>query len=142
MTKETLQADLIDCIKQKDTVKISTLRLILSEIEKLEKSNKSYEILTIVQKEISKRNESLTFYIKGNRLDSIALANDEIAFLQTFLPTQISEEKLIDIIKSIKEEFGFYGMKDMKSLIELVKGRVAGRIDTALIGKNCKNILN
>jgi uncharacterized protein YqeY len=133
---------LIEAIKTKNELAKSTLRMLISDQEKLEKSGQVVDTIKLVQKGITSRKESLGYAITGNRTE---LANElikEIEYLESFLPKQISEEKLIDIISSLKEEFGLSGVKDMKVLIGLVNNRVAGQIDGKLIGRHCKIALS
>ena len=68
--------------------------------------------------------------------------NEEIDYLTSFLPEQISEKELIEIIQKIVAENKLNGMKDMKALMSLVTAEVDGKIDSKLIGKNCKNALS
>ena len=128
---ETLKKAIVDAMKEKDTLKVQTLRGIKGEID-LEHINKKVEItdelvIDVISHQIKTRKESISEFEKGNRTDLIEKTNVEIELLSKYLPEQLSHDELMNLIDSVFVKVNPTSAKDMglimKELTPLVKGK-------------------
>ncbi|MFH1652340.1 MAG: GatB/YqeY domain-containing protein [Chloroflexota bacterium] len=135
-TKPGLKAKLTEDVKQAmrsgDTLKRSTLRMLLAaitnaEIARLNKPLEDADVLGVIAKEAKHRQESIEAFQKGNRPDLVAQEEAELALLQSYLPAQASHEEVVAAAKRIIAEVGAQGPGD--------KGKVMPRIIAELKGK-------
>lgn len=128
---ETLKKAIVDAMKEKDTLKVQTLRGIKGEID-LEHINKKVEItdelvIDVISHQIKTRKESISEFEKGNRTDLIEKTNVEIELLSKYLPEQLSHDELMNLIDSVFVKVKPTSAKDMglimKELTPLVKGK-------------------
>lgn len=144
--KSKIQADLGQALKKGDTLKVSTLRLLIAEIhnqeiEKRQELSKE-EIITIVQKEVKKRQESIEAYQKGKREDLVKKEKKELEVLSEYLPRQLSPQELEKIIQSVIKKVNATSLSDFGKVMGLVMAEVKGRADGKVISKIVKNILD
>lgn len=128
---ETLKKAIVDAMKEKDTLKVQTLRGVKGEID-LEHINKKVEItdelvIDVISHQIKTRKESISEFEKGNRTDLIEKTNVEIELLSKYLPEQLSHDELMNLIDSVFVKVNPTSGKDMglimKELTPLVKGK-------------------
>lgn len=128
---ETLKKAIVDAMKEKDTLKVQTLRGVKGEID-LEHINKKVEItdelvIDVISHQIKTRKESISEFEKGNRTDLIEKTNVEIELLSKYLPEQLSHDELMNLIDSVFVKVNPTSSKDMglimKELTPLVKGK-------------------
>ena len=128
---ETLKKAIVDAMKEKDTLKVQTLRGVKGEID-LEHINKKVEItdelvIDVISHQIKTRKESISEFEKGNRSDLIEKTNIEIELLSKYLPEQLSHDELMNLIDSVFVKVNPTSAKDMglimKELTPLVKGK-------------------
>ncbi|MGI6718854.1 MAG: GatB/YqeY domain-containing protein [Bacteroidales bacterium] len=131
----------------KNQERLSALRAIKSEILLQKTSKGSGEIspeieISILQKLVKQRKDSAQLYLEQKRED---LYNDEVFqanVIEEFLPEQLSEEKVKEIISDIVEKLGATSMKDMGKVMGASTKELAGRADNKLIARIVKEILN
>jgi len=146
--KERITQDMKEAMKERDILKVSTLRLLLAEIKNKEIDKKGEltdeEILSLIQKAVKQREESIEQYRKGNRSDLVEKETKEIEILKSYLPEPLSEEELDRIIEETIKEVGAMGPKDMgkvmKAIMPKVKGRVDGKIVNERVSIKLQNI--
>ena len=128
-----IQQDLTDSLKQKNEIKISTLRLVISEVgnARIAKGRDltNEELAQVISKEAKKRQESIAAFKKGERADLADKEEKELAFLKTYLPEPISDEELLKIVDSQIAEVGAKDMKDLGKVMQQVLSKVKGRAD-------------
>lgn len=144
----TIESDLKESLKSKDSLKAETLRMIKSDImyEKTKKNEDltNEKVLEIVTRASKKRKESIKEYNKANRSDLAQKEEKELEIIQKYLPEQLSEseveaiidEKLKVIENLTKNDFG----KVMGMLMKDLKGKVDGNIVRQLINKKFENL--
>lgn len=130
-------------MKAKDTVALSSLRSIKSEILKQKTSGSSAEMseaeeLKLVQKLIKQRKDSAQLYQEQNREDLAKDELDQVKILEDFLPKQLSEEEIKVQVKAIIAEVGASGMKNMGKVMGLATKKMAGKAEGATISKLVK----
>ena len=128
-----LDAEIITAMKEKDTVKLNTLRGVKAAM-KMQNIDAKKEIndellIDVVTKEIKTRKESIKDFEKGNRQDLIDKTQAEINILEEYLPEQLSDEEIIAIIDKVFEEVKPSSIKDMGSVMGKVTPLVKGKAD-------------
>ena len=146
--EEKLNESIKDSMKKKDSLRLESLRSIKSAIL-LEKTKSSSdktldenEIIKILQRLVKQRNDSAKIYNEQNRED---LANIEVAqskIISEFLPEQLNETELTEIINTTITELNASSMKDMGTVISEVNKKVSGRAEGRIIAEIVKNKLS
>ena len=142
--KQKLQEDLKSSMKNKDAIKKSVITLIRSSIKQYEVDNRvelgDEEIVDLIAKQLKQTRDSREEFAKAGREDLVSKAEAEIEVLKEYLPQQLSEEELNEIVISTISEVGATSMKDMKkimtSIMPKVKGRADGKLINELVKKN------
>ena len=143
--KETLLQDMKTAMKEKDTIRKNTVQLIRSGVLQIEK-DKQIElddegVLDVIAKELKKRRDSLPDFEKSGRADLIENLNKEIEVLLGYLPKQLTEDEIKEIVASAVAECGATTMKDMGKVMALVTPKVKGRADNKIVSGFVKELL-
>jgi len=145
---EKIKQDIVSSMKEKDTLKLQTLRGVKGEID-LEHINKKIEItdelvIDCLSRQIKTRKESILEFEKGNRYDLVEKTNLEIELLKKYLPEQLTEDKLIEIIDMVFDKVKPTSNKDMglimKELTPLVKGKADMKEVSVIIKDKLSNL--
>ena len=143
--KEKLFADLKTAMKEKDAVKKDTVQLIRSGILQIEKDKKieldDDAILDVIAKQLKQRRGSVPDYGKSGSTDLIEKLEQEIQILLSYLPEQLSETELEEIIRDTINELGASSIKDMGKVMGAVTPKVKGRADNKMVGAIVKKML-
>lgn len=137
MIRETLSTAMKEAMKAKDTRRLSTVRLIQAAVKDRDIANRGAgkdetsedEILQILQKLVKQRDESAKIYDEAGRGELATQEREEIAVIKTFMPEQLSDEKVAEIIAGIIAETGASGIKDMGKVMAVLRERYAGQMD-------------
>lgn len=143
---QELDKDIIEAMKAKNSVRLSTLRGVKGAM-KLQSIDHKKEIndellIEVVSKEIKSRNESIKEFEKGNRKDLMEKTQNEIDILSKYLPEQLTEEEIKEIIDSIFTEVNPTGIKEMGKVMGKVTPLVKGKADMGLVSDLIKERLN
>ncbi|HLC88115.1 MAG TPA: GatB/YqeY domain-containing protein [Patescibacteria group bacterium] len=136
--EDRLRQDLKQAQLSRDELKVATLRLLLSEITyaKVSKQTESLsneDVISVIQKAVKQRKESIESFEKGGRVDLAEKEKAELAVLQAYLPEQISDEELTKVIDEAITNTGASSMTDMGKVIGMVMGRVGQRAEGARV---------
>jgi uncharacterized protein YqeY len=141
-----LQEEMKAAMKSGDKDKLSTIRMLISEIKKVQIDSKKElsdeEIISILQKYIKQRKEAYAQYEQAGRKDLAEKELKEIEIVQQFLPPPLSEEELIKIVEETIQEVGASSIKDMGKVVKAVMDKVKGRAEGFLISKIVKEKLS
>ncbi|MCH2605774.1 MAG: GatB/YqeY domain-containing protein [Nitrospinales bacterium] len=144
--KEKLLSNMKEAMKSKDSVKLGTVRGVISAVKNqeidLKKELSEEEILTIVSREVKKRKEAAVLYEKGNRPELKDKEIQEMKILQTYLPEQVSEKDLRRRIQEVIAETGAEGMKDFGKIMKTLVPEFKGKADNSLIKELANEYLN
>ena len=144
--KEKLLSNMKEAMKSKDSVKLGTVRGVISAVKNqeidLKKELSEEEILTIVSREVKKRKEAAVLYEKGNRPELKDKEIQEMKILQTYLPEQVSEKDLRRRIQEVIAETGAEGMKDFGKIMKTLVPEFKGKADNGLIKELANEYLN
>ena len=144
-TKKELEKNLLRAIKARDELSKNAIRLAISsiklaEVEKGEELSES-EIFAILRKEIKMREETIAEAEKADRQDLIMNTKAEIEILIKFLPEELSDQELTELVKKIIMETGASSMKEMGMVIKKVIQEVHGRASNEQISKKVRELL-
>ena len=139
--KEQLDADLKTAMRDKDTLKLSTVRMLKSAIKyreiELMKPLDDAGVLAVIGSEIKRRRDSVEQYRAGNRQDLVDKEEAEIRILQGYLPQQLTEDELRAKVDAAVASVGAKGPKDMgavmKALVPEVQGRAEGKTVSEMV---------
>lgn len=141
-----LQDDLKQAQLEKQDLKVSTLRLLLSEIHNSEIQKGSEledsEVVNLIQREGKKRKEAAEAFRNGGREDGAQKEEAELNFLEEYLPTQMTNEELTQLVQQVITELGATSMVDMGKVIGVVMGKAAGRVEGGIVSALVKEKLS
>lgn len=151
--KEKIQKDLTGAVKNKDELKSSVLRLLTAAILNKEKEKRyklkeekdialtDEEITEVVVSEFKKRKESISEYQKGQRQDLADKEKKEAEILQQYLPDQLSDQELRDMVRKAIAKTGAREPKDMGRVMSVLMPQIKGRADGSLVSGIVKDAL-
>ena len=135
--KESLLTAMKEALKAKNSLKLNTIRGLISEVRNreidLRRDLENNEIISVVSSQIKKRKEASTLFDKGGRSDLSEKENQEITFLQEYLPEQVSEEDLRKRVKEVILELGVSDIKDLGKVMKIIIPEFKGRADNSQI---------
>ena len=144
--KERLQSDWIAAMKEKDKDLSSILSMAKAAILQVEKTDnrkvEDAEAIEILAKEIKQRRETIPEFDRGKRQDLVDKANYEIGKLLLYMPEQLSEEKIVELIRENAEKMGANNMKDMGKLMGALRPLTTGKADGRLVSDLVKKFLS
>ena len=142
--QERLGQEIKAAMLAKDAERLGALRMLKSTlgyilIEKKTESISDADFVSVVQKEVKKRRDSIEQFESGGRPELAAKEKQEIAVLESFLPQQLSSEELESMVRTAIAETGATSKKEMGGVIKAVQAKAAGRADgktiSQLVGK-------
>jgi len=145
--RENISKLLKEAMINKDITLTNTLRLILAAVKDKDISARSKsnseginetEIISLLQNMIKQRNASIEMYIQGKRDDLVKIEENEIKIISKFLPEQLSENEINDIITNSIRSSGAKSIKDMGKVINLIKDEYNGKMDFGVVSKIIK----
>ncbi|MSU05016.1 MAG: GatB/YqeY domain-containing protein [Pedosphaera sp.] len=141
---DQLGAQIKAAMLARDADRLSTLRMLKSALGYLQIERKSEpltdtDFITMVQREIKKRQDSITQFEQGGRMELAAKEKQEAIILQTFLPIPLTLVELEAMVVATIQSLGATGKKEMGAVIKSVQAEAAGRADgksiSALVGR-------
>lgn len=152
MTDDTLKArlqhDLNEAMRAQDKVVLGTLRMTLTAITNAEVAGDEArelsddEVLKVVTKEAKKRKEAAAAYIGAGRPELAATEEAELAVLEGYLPAQLDDEALREIVDRAVAATGATGMPHLGLVMKAAQGEVAGRADGGRVAAVVKQVLS
>jgi len=145
--KEKLASDFKDAMKEKNEIRKNTINLVRAAIKQYEVDKREeldeQGILSILAKQVKMRKDALADFEKAGRTDLIHAYNEEIKVLMGYLPEQLSEAKITEIVKSTAMEMGIDGGKqNIGKLMGAVMPKVKDVADGGLVKKVIEDFLN
>ena len=140
--KERITEDMKNAMRAKDSERLGVIRMITSAIKQIEVDERieldDARVLSVVEKMIKTRKESVAQFQAGNRPDLVEKENKEIAQLQVYLPAQLSDAELDSLIAAAIAQTGAASIKDMGKVMGIIKGQAQGKADMAVVGTKIK----
>lgn len=149
MLIEKIQNDLKDAMREKDEQKLSVIRMLKSAIQyyEISKGGAGYkateeDIIDVIGKEVKKRRESIELYKQGDRPELAEKEQSELEILQTYLPEQLSEEEINNLVEEAVSQTGAKEMKDMGKVMGVLMPKIKGKADSSLVSQIVRSKLN
>jgi uncharacterized protein len=140
--KTRIQDDMKSALRAGAKERLATIRLILAAIKQREVDERiqldDTQVLSVLDKMVKQRRESITQFHAGGREDLVARESAELAVLAAYLPEQLSEQELDQLIATTIAATGAAGIKDMGKVMGALKAKVQGRADMSAVGARIK----
>jgi len=143
--EKQLVEDMKLAMKSGDKSTLETIRLLRAQIKTASINKRGElsesELTQVLQKEVKKRKESITMFKQGNREDLVNKETAELEIINRYLPEQMSEEALKEIVKETAQTIQAASEKDMGRLMGAVMPKVQGKADGKFVQQIVKNYL-
>jgi uncharacterized protein YqeY len=130
-TRDRLESDIRDAMRSRNQGRLDALRFLKNAIQMTEKDQMTEldetGVLDVVAKQVKDRRESIRMFQEGGRDDLVAKESAELTILEAYLPPQLGQEELVQIVQAVIAEVGAASMRD--------KGRVMGKVMPQIRGK-------
>ena len=140
--KARIQDDMKSAMRAGEKERLATIRLILAGIKQREVDERiqldDTQVLAVLEKMVKQRRESIAQFEAGGRADLVAKESAELAVLAGYLPEQLSEQELDQLIAATIADTGASSIKDMGKVMNALKAKVQGRADMGALGARIK----
>jgi uncharacterized protein YqeY len=140
--KDRITSDMKEAMKAGDKPRLSVIRLILAGVKQREVDERitldDAQVLAVLDKMLKQRRESVDQFEKGGRQDLADAEKVEIRVIQGYMPAQLSEAELDQMITAAVAESGAASIKDMGKVMGILKPKVAGKADMSAVSARIK----
>ena len=140
--KASISDDMKSAMRAKDAPRLSAIRLLLAAMKQREVDERieltDADILSIIEKMLKQRRDSVTQYEAGGRQDLADVEKFEIGVLSGYMPQQLSEAEIAGEVAAAVAAAGAKGMQDMGKVMAVLKPKLAGRADMAKVSSLVK----
>jgi uncharacterized protein len=138
MLEEKILADFKDAMKQKNSLKVSTLSFLRGQLgyaalEKKKDKLDDSDCIAVIKKLMKQRQDSIAQFTAGNRLDLAEKETKELEMLKEYVPAEMSREDVLKIVEETVAALGATGIKDMGNVMKEVRARTGGAADGKLV---------
>jgi uncharacterized protein YqeY len=137
--KQTISEDMKTLMRAKDTARLGAVRLLQASIKQKEVDERieltDDQVLSVIQKMLKQRKDSIEAYQKANRQDLINQEQLEIDVLTKYMPEPLSDAEVSKIIDDVIAEVNATDMKDMGKVVGILKSQISGRADMGQVSK-------
>ena len=145
-TRQRLEDDMKDAMRSKDQLKLSTIRMVRSEILNKDKESgediKEDAIIKILESMLKKREEAEGQYRDAGRIDLADKEKEESVFIKNYLPVQMSDEEIQKEVEQVISQQNATSMKDIGKVMPILTKELAGKASGSRISNIVKNLLN
>jgi uncharacterized protein len=143
--KERITDDMKAAMRSGEKERLGVIRMITAAIKQREVDERitldDAQVLSVLEKMIKQRKESLVQFQAGNRQDLVDKEAAEITLLQGYMPSQLSDTEIDGLIQDAITATGAASIKDMGKVMAVIKGKAQGRADMAAVGAKIKTKL-
>ncbi len=143
--KEQLTADMKEAMKNKEKERLAVIRMVRGAIRQQEidgqKELGEEDVIAVISKEVKMRRDSIEEFQKGGREDLVEKTQAEIDVLLPYLPAQLSEDEVRELVKTAVEQTGAATPKDMGKVMGVLMPKVKGRADGKMVNTIVKSFL-
>ena len=137
---QRLQDDYKAALRARDERKVGTLRLLFARAKNMAIEQRVEEVdeatlLSLIQKEVKQREDSITQYEAGRRADLVAVETAERDILRAYLPAELTDEEIREVIRRVIGETGAQGKADVGKVMRPVMTELKGRADGGRINR-------
>ena len=142
---ERLLDDMKTAMKSKDQLRLSVIRLAKAAMMNLQIARghdlSEQEVIEVLAKEAKQRQDSIPEYEKAGRADIVETLRNELKIIQEYLPAQLSEDEIRELVKTAIAETGATGKKDMGKVMGALMPKTKGRADGKLVNQIVNSLL-
>lgn len=135
--KAQISEDMKNAMRAKDSVRLGTIRLLQAAIKQREVDDRvelnDTDVIATIEKMLKQRRDSIAAYDSANRHDLSDIEKAEVLVLQTYLPQQLSDAEVTEILEKVVLDTEASGIKDMSKVMAAIKPLVVGRADMGKI---------
>ena len=143
--KEQITNDMKESMKSGAKERLAVIRLILAALKQKEVDERitldDAQVLAILEKMLKQRRESIAQFTQGNRKDLADKEEAEVKIIQAYLPAQLSDAELDQLVAAAVAESGAASVKDMGKVMGILKPKVAGKADMSAVSAKIKSKL-
>ncbi len=140
--KQTITDDMKAAMKAGEKDRLKVVRLLLADIKRVEvdtrKELDDAAILSVIEKAVKQRRDSIEQFTSGGREDLADIEKAELEIISAYLPEQLSEAELDELIDAVIAETGAESIRDMGKVMGGIKAKAAGRADMGAVGARVK----
>jgi len=145
--EKKIQSDLVSAMKEKNSMRMSVLRMVKAEMQRVKADQgrdhelTDEEVVSVVQRLVKQRREAADQYASGGAEERAAAELKEITVLEEYLPRQLSSDELMKIIREVAEEIRPFGPADMGKMMGRVMPKVKGLAEGNRVRKEVNRFL-
>lgn len=143
--KDQLMADMKEAMKAHDKDRLAVIRMVRGAIRQQEIDGKKElgdsDVIAVISKEVKMRKDSIEEFKKGDRQDLVDKTQAEIEVLMPYMPAQLSEAEVSELVKAAVEETGAKTQKDMGKVMGKLMPKVKGRADGKMVNNIVRSML-
>ena len=143
--KDQLMADMQEAMKAHDKDRLAVIRMVRGAIRQQEIDGKKElgdsDVIAVISKEVKMRKDSIEEFKKGDRQDLVEKTQAEIEVLMPYMPAQLSEAEVSELVKAAVEETGAKTQKDMGKVMGKLMPKVKGRADGKMVNNIVRSML-
>jgi uncharacterized protein YqeY len=144
--KATITSAMKESMRARDKVRLGAIRLILSEIKRIEVDERieldDVRVLAVLDKMLKQRRDSITQYEAADRQDLADVEVAEVAVINTFLPTALTEQEILELLDAAISSSGADSIRDMGKVMAVLKPQLQGRADVGSVSQLVKKRLS
>jgi len=140
--KSRIQEDMKSAMRAGEKDRLATIRLVMAAIKQREVDERieldDAQVLSVIDKMVKQRRESITQFTAGNRADLVAKEEAEVRLLLAYLPAALTDAELDALISEAIQATGAASIRDMGKVMAAIKAKAAGRADLGAVGARIK----
>lgn len=144
--KQSIQEDMKNAMRARDQRRLDAIRLVLAAVKQKEVDERvevdDVALLAILDKMLKQRRDSIDQFRSAGRQDLIDKEQFEIEVIQTYLPAALSDDEIVTIINNAIAQAEASSSKDMGKVMAIVKPKIQGRADAAVVSAKIKQRLS
>ncbi len=140
--KQTITDDMKAAMKAGEKDRLKVVRLLLADIKRVEvdtrKELDDAGVMSVIEKAVKQRRDSIEQFTAGGRADLADIEKAEVEIISAYLPEQLNEAELDELIDAVISETGAESIRDMGKVMGAIKAKAAGRADMGAVGARVK----
>ncbi|WP_341327047.1 GatB/YqeY domain-containing protein [Methylotuvimicrobium sp. KM2] len=145
LLKDRIKEDMKAAMKGGDKARLAVIRLIMAAIKQREVDERieldNDQIIAVLDKMVKQRRESIRQYSGASRMDLVEVEEAEILVIQNYLPQALTEQEIDEMVAEAVEQSGAESVKDMGKVMGLLRNKMQGRADMAIVSAKIKAVL-
>ncbi len=130
---ERINAAVKEALRNQEKVRLGALRMLMAELKnrkiELQRELEEADILQVITRMVKQRQDSAEQFARGGREELAGKEKEEIGVLKAYLPQELSESEIEELVRAVIAETGAQGKKDMGRVMKAVMPKIAGRAD-------------